>query len=325
MGLLRKVMNPELFQGSLKQAGYFEGWYFKLIDRDAKQSAAVIPGVSLADGAGAQSHAFVQVIHGADARYYAYPLSDFHADSKQFLVRVGGSEFSRDGMRLDLSGPGGAVTGELAFTGAMPFPKKPWPGIMGPFGFLPGMECYHGVVTVRHRVSGALRLGGAALDFTGGSGYVEKDWGRSFPSCWVWLQAGHFPGSDAAFLFSVARIPFAGSGFDGFFAFLYANGRLHRLATYTGARLVSLTDRGGATEAVIRSWRQVLELCARPGPGGLLRAPKNGLMDRLIEESIQATVEVRLTEDGQEVFSGSSPCAGMERFEHGRLIRGDKG
>ncbi len=320
MGLLRKVLNPELFQGSLHRHGSFEGWYFKLIDLDMATSAAVIPGVALAGGdVAGRSHAFVQVIHGADTRYYEYPLHEFHTDGKEFLVRVGGNTFSREGIRLDLDGPGGTVAGELSFTEALPFPKGPWPGIMGPFGFVPGMECYHGVVTIRHNISGALRVDGQALDFSGGTGYVEKDWGRSFPSCWVWLQAGHFPGSDAAFLFSVADIPFAGSSFTGFFAFLYLDGRLHLLATYTGAKLVSLNDRDGVTHAVIRDRRRTLELAAKPGPGGLLRAPKNGLMDRLIEESIQASVQVRLIEDGQEVFSGSSDCAGMERYEHGRL------
>ncbi|MCK7537696.1 MAG: tocopherol cyclase family protein [Marinilabiliales bacterium] len=29
-------------------------------------------------------------------------------------------------------------------------------------------------------------------DFSGGRGYIEKDWGHSFPSAYVWMQSNHF-------------------------------------------------------------------------------------------------------------------------------------
>ena len=323
MGLLRRIRNPELLQTGLRRRGCFEGWYFKLIDRPMTGSAAVIPGVSLGGrGCVEGSHAFVQVIHGGRGRYFRYPLSAFDADRREFRVGVGGSSFSCRGMLLDLDGPDGRIAGELRFYDGLPFPKTVlWPGIMGPYSFVPGMECYHGIVSIRHGISGSLIIDGETLCFDGGSGYVEKDWGRSFPSCWIWLQANHF-GRDAAFLFSVADIPFLGSSFHGFFAFLYLDGRLHRFATYTGARLVSLTERNGETAVAIQGRGMTLEVTARPGPGGLLKAPKNGLMDRMIEETIQAAVEVRLTGSKGVLFHGQSPCAGMERYRSEALLTG---
>lgn len=320
--MIRKIFNPELFQGSLRRHNYFEGWYFKLIDREMAGAIAVIPGVSLGvRGDPNGSHAFVQVITGSRTRYYSYPLASFSADGRQFHVQIGGNSFSRDGIRLELDGPDGSIAGELHFSDVLPFPKSPLsPGIMGPYGFVPGMECYHGIVNIRHMIAGSLMMDGRELCLDGGSGYVEKDWGRSFPSAWIWLQAGHF-GGDETFLFSVADIPFGTGSFKGFFAFLYSGGVLQRFATYTGAKLAELYEADGVTHAVILGRGCKLEIAARPGPRGLLKAPKNGLMDRLIEETIQAEVEVRLTgDDGVSVFRGKSPCAGMERYHHEGLL-----
>lgn len=60
--------------------------------------------------------------------------------------------------------------------------------IMGPFRFLPGMECSHGVISMGHSLEGKLDLNGKRIDFSGGTGYVETDRGRSFPSAYLWTQ-----------------------------------------------------------------------------------------------------------------------------------------
>lgn len=319
---IRTILNPALFQGDMSRRGYFEGWYFKLIDGDGKTAAAVIPGVALGGTPGSQdSHAFVQFILGQQARYFKYGLDSFRADKRRFRVSIGENEFSADGIKLCLGDGAARVEGELRFHDGLPFPTGPvWPGIMGPYGFVPGMECYHGIVSIRHGISGSLFAEGSQLNFNGGTGYIEKDWGRSFPSAWVWLQANHF--SDGpAFLFSVADIPWRRSSFVGFFAFLHLNGRLIRFATYTGACLVSLNEREGAIHAEIRQRDRVLAVTARPGLGGLLMAPKNGLMNTAIEETISATVEVRLLDGGRTVYEGVSACAGMERYNHETLLK----
>jgi hypothetical protein len=191
---------------------------------------------------------------------------------------------------------------------------------MGPFGYVPFMECYHGIVSVRHRIDGQLSVFGQTLDFSGGTGYIEKDWGSAFPSCWAWVQANHFR-DGAAFLFSVAQIPWLGRSFTGFFSFLYADGEFYRFATYTGARIIRLAGRDGGLEGVLRDGRRSLEFHAKPGPTGMLKAPKHGLMDRFIEESLSAQVHVRLADrEGATLFEGASGLGGMERFDAEKLL-----
>jgi hypothetical protein len=193
---------------------------------------------------------------------------------------------------------------------------------MGPFSYVPFMECYHGIVSLRHDLTGVLDINGAPVSFDGGTGYAEKDWGRSFPSAWVWLQANLFP-LRASFLLSVADIPSFGRSFRGFFAVLYIENKLHLFATYNGARVERLIQAGGVIEAAVLGRDERLEVRAQPGPAGLLKAPKNGLMDILIEESNDAVLFVRLTDrKGKVLFEGESPCAGMERFKPELLMRG---
>lgn len=325
MSIFSKILDPELFQGSLRRRGYFEGWYFKLRGAGGVEAAAAIPGVALGERGSQDSHAFVQFIAGGRAEYFRYPLCDFDSGRNIFRVRIGGSEFGREGVRLNLHNENCDITGKLEFSNMVPFPRTLLrPGIMGPLSFVPGMECYHGVVSLRHDISGALEVEGRRVSYDGGVGYIEKDWGRSFPRAWVWVQANGFPGG-ASFLFSAAEIPFCGGSFRGFFALLWHEGRLRLFATYTGAKLLRLAEAGGATEAAIAGRGMRLEISARPGPGGLLKAPKNGAMENVIEESLQASVSVRLTDaDGGVLFEGECASAGLERHEFARLVKRER-
>ena len=84
------VFKPELFQGSLKQKKYFEGWYFKHVSKDLDHVYSFIPGISLNPE---NPHAFIQVINGlkGETQYIEYPVSAFSFNPKYFLVQVGDS------------------------------------------------------------------------------------------------------------------------------------------------------------------------------------------------------------------------------------------
>lgn len=74
---VNKLLNPEIFQGKYKKKNYFEGWYFKIVDKDEKNSFALIPGVAF-DKEG-NSHSFVQMIDsiGYNSEYFKFSIDDF--------------------------------------------------------------------------------------------------------------------------------------------------------------------------------------------------------------------------------------------------------
>ncbi|MCB0022532.1 MAG: hypothetical protein KDD91_05820, partial [Caldilinea sp.] len=234
---LRTIWQPAAYHGFGHTAGFFEGWYFKIVDATEQHRYAIIPGIFLGKD-GVDSHSFVQTLDGASGAtcYHRYPLAAFSAAPAAFDIRVGPNRFTAQGIELNIDRPEQRLIGRLAFDGITPWPVT-WrsPGIMDWYSFVPFMECYHGVLSLDHAVRGQLIIGGAAVDFHGGRGYIEKDWGEAFPRAWIWMQTNHFGRTGVSLTASVARIPWLGTAFRGFIVGLLCDGTLYRFASYTGA------------------------------------------------------------------------------------------
>lgn len=311
------MIKQAYFQGKNKKRRYFEGWYFKCISADRKHAIAIIPGMTI-DPQG-KKHAFIQVINAVNGKtwYHHFPYSEFNARSDEFDVEIENNSFNAQGLSLNVDTAEGCIKGRLTFDTIHPFPTGPGhPGIMGPFGLLPFMECYHAIIHLYHEIKGDIELDGEILDFNGGVGYIEKDYGRSFPKTYLWLQASHFETRNASFVFSRANIPFLGIEFPGFFAyFTDFNGITQRFATYNFSRLKKweVDTEKGTCAGELEGPNGALAFTAQMASGGRLRAPVDGLMDREIVESITAKVWVRLTNNhGDVIFESASSEAGME-------------
>ena len=183
---------------------------------------------------------------------------------------------------------------------------------MGWYAFMPFMECYHGVLSMHHQIEGTLKVYDKNIDFSGGKGYMEKDWGRSFPGAWIWTQTNHF-GTDerVSVMASVADIPWLGNRFTGYISGLLLEDRLFRFATYTGAKLqVSLGEH--KVDISLKQKGLHLLLQANQAGGGELVAPIQGNMTGKVNESMQATVDVQLRENNILIYEGTGRNAGLE-------------
>ncbi len=334
------MRNPAFFRGPRLRRRYFEGWYFKCISADRKHAVALIPGIALSPEG--EKHAFIQLIDAVSGKtqYFRYAYDQFSSAKDRLFIQVGENIFQSIGVEINIDQPinemhqeaadkalvnaamaesSGSVKGNLVFSDIRTYPVTSLrPGIMGPFTFVPFMECYHAIVHLSHRIQGYLEIDGSVMDFDGGTGYIEKDYGRSFPRTYVWLQAGHFDAGDdkASFVFSRARIPFMGSEFPGFFAYLTDGRHLTaKFATYNRSELEmwQVDPEKRTCRGAMRGPDGLLEFEAAMSGGGVLRAPVNGMMDRDIIESITAAVNVKLTNKaGNIVFESQSHEAGME-------------
>ncbi|MEY3194235.1 MAG: hypothetical protein RIQ78_332 [Bacteroidota bacterium] len=312
---LRSVWYPDEFHGWGHHRRYFEGWYYKLVTADEQHAMAVIPGIAMA--ADGEKHAFIQVMDGKACRatYHRFDAADFQPARTRFDVSLGNNLFSAERINLDIPG----VSGQVRFVNTNPWPKMLGaPGIMGWYSFVPFMECNHGVVSLHHELEGSLRLqdpgSGAlrAVDFTGGKGYIEKDWGRSFPRAYVWMQSNHFDTHDRASLMaSAAHIPWLSGHFIGFISGFWLDGRLFKFATYTGARKF-LSFKQDQVELVFKSSRLELRILASQAAGTALKSPISGEMTGKIQESLQAVLQVELLENGRRIFEGNGRNAGLE-------------
>ncbi|MEL7375779.1 MAG: tocopherol cyclase family protein [Bacteroidota bacterium] len=322
------ALHPERWHGWGKRRNYFEGWYCKLVVPEKDLAYAFIPGVSLEpDGSG---HAFLQVLDGARSRvaYHRYDLDEFLPAEDRFDVQIGPHRFWDDGVEIHLSNL--HVLGK--FQHSKRWPRSPLaPGVMGWYGFVPGMECYHGLVSAHHQLSGWLEDDRGRHDLGGGIGYMEKDWGSSFPAAWVWCQSNHltnFSGR-ASLMASVARIPWRGAHFRGFLCtwmwqdelqiFTSWNNSKHEI--HFGESFVDLYFRRSERRGDPRkagsgtATKAELKIRAFPADGGNLVSPTPSGMMGKINESLKAELEVTYSVNGQIAYTGKAQWAGLEVSE----------
>lgn len=288
---IQALFHPERYHGWGKNKRYFEGWYYKVITANEKHAFAFIPGIAM-DNEG-NKQAFIQILDGKKqtADYIRFPASDFISQSNIFKTIIAGNTFELNRMQLQLQN----VKGELQFKNSVPWPND-WysPGIMGPYAFVPFMECYHGILSMDHEIQGELEIHNKKIDFTGGRGYIEKDWGRSFPSSYIWMQSNHFSEKGISFKASVAKIPWLRSSFVGFIAGLYFNNQLIQFTTYNSTKLIRCTADKKMVELVMENKNYRLKILAQRNDATELAAPISGFMDGRISESMSSSLEVKL-------------------------------
>ena len=308
-----KIFKPELFQGSLKKSSYFEGWYFKHVSKDLNYVFSFIPGISLSNDG---PHSFIQVINGitGKTKYLTYPLNKFTWKKNKLYLKIGDSVFTDTFVDLNIDNEEIKVSGRLEYSNIVRYPKTLLsPGIMGWYSFIPFMECKHGIVSVNHKVSGVLNIDKGIIDMNEGKGYIEKDWGSSFPEAWIWIQSNSFSNTDTAFTFSVARIPWMGKAFPGFISFLYFDKRFFLFSSYNKSALKEINYDGKNLSFLLKNNYSTLKVSAVKNKSGELLAPVSGKMTRRIKESIDSFITISLYDRHDTlIYNDSAQRAGLE-------------
>jgi tocopherol cyclase len=308
-----KTLHPELFQGNLSKKRYFEGWYFKHVSKDLNHVFSFIPGISITDD---DPHSFIQVINGITGitSYVTYPLNKFIWENNRLYLKIGDSVFTEKFIELNLKNEEIEVSGRLEYSNIVKYPKTLLsPGIMGWYSYIPFMECKHGIVSVNHKVTGVLNIDNDIIDMNEGKGYIEKDWGSSFPEAWIWIQSNNFNNSDTAFTFSVAKIPWMGKYFPGFISFLYFDKRFFLFSSYNNSALQEINYDGKTLSFTLKNNYSTLKATAIKNKSGELLAPVSGKMSRRIKESIDSFITIRLYDRHNNlIYNDSAQRAGLE-------------
>jgi len=288
---LKALFDSNMYHGWNKNKRYFEGWYYKLVSRDENHCFAIIPGVAMNEEG--VKHSFIQVLNGIElkASYIKFNFKDFKASDKTFNTFIGDNQFTSKFIKLNHD----KLKGELRFVNITPWPSSfNSPGIMGPFSFFPFMECYHGIVSIDHSIEGVLTIDGKAIDFSGGRGYIEKDWGHSFPKAYFWMQSNHFSEQGISVKASVAKIPWLGTSFVGFIAGVWLKDRLIQFTTYNFSKLSKSFANEKKLSLIIENGRYKLIINADRKSSTELASPIGGFMDGRINESMTDLMHVQL-------------------------------
>jgi tocopherol cyclase len=312
-----RIWSPSTYQGKARMKSYFEGWYYKLADKNEGNICAVIPGVSF-DKEGKHPHSFIQFLDdsGTLSHYFSFPVEQFRFSRSKPEFQIGNSFFSPNRIELNIDDKSNSIRGALDFQDIKPWPVTLFsPGAMGWYAFVPFMECYHGVLSFDHLIRGCLEINGKSVDFSGGRGYTEKDWGRSFPGYHVWIQTNHFDMPGTSLMVSIANVPWLRKSFDGFLIGLWHQGSLFKFATYTGAAITVFHYDREKLVIHVRSKANRLEIEVSYKKGAELKTPVLGEMQGRLSESLAAETKIKLFSlKGSEslIFEGTGRHTGLE-------------
>ncbi len=254
---------------------YFKGWYFKA--QNPRQTVALIPAMHI-DEEGQKSSS-IQIIAEHGVWNICFPYEQFSCRRNKLQVKIGENVFFDQGLTLNIKTDEITACGNLKFGPLSPIGYD----IMGPFRYVPFMECRHSVFSMTNTVSGLLSINGQAYRFDNDAGYIEGDRGRSFPEAYAWTQCNFFDESPCSIMMSVANIPL-------------------------GAKVAHI----GHGKIAISQGRFKLTATLIKKKDNPLYAPVHGGMKRLIRESISCTTHYSFEEDGKTLFDFKTDRASFE-------------
>lgn len=275
---------------------YFQGYYFKCQHQD--HALAIIPAChQTAD----EKSCSIQIITHDGSWSIPFPYTTFKMDKKGLPISIQENFFSPKQLQLNIHTDVLNIEGSLHFKELTPLHYD----IMGPFHLVPRMECYHEVISMSHLVSGDLHINNEIYHFQDDLGYIEGDRGRSFPQSYLWT---HCFFDDGSIMLSVATIPLGLIHFTGIICAIHYLGKEYRLATYLGAKVVSINQ----GNIHIRQGHDDLIITYMDHAGHSLLAPQQGQMARMIRENIQCHASYCFKRKNKVLFEFQSHQASFE-------------
>lgn len=265
----------------MKKSDKFFGWYLKL-----QKDNLIIAFIVSMHRTKTSSYAMIQVV--TDDGDYSFKF-DKYQELSPFGLNVDDSIFDENGITTNLKGDV-SISAKIKFDDF----TKIKGDIMGPFKILPRMECRHGIVSMRHKISGEVTINDTTLNFDDGMGYIECDSGRSFPSSYYWT---HGMDDDLSVMAAVAKISYLGLRFKGVICNILYKNKEYRLATYNLAK--AKLDKDSIT---IKKGKYVLQITATDREDHPLAAPTNGEMTRTIHESPSWKTRYRFVHKKEVIF-----------------------
>lgn len=313
MNKLFLIKNPDLFQGEKylnKNSNYFEGWYFK--NTNYEDGISFIPGINIGEN---QKKAFIQVITNESSYFLNYDIKDFEYSSKPFKIKIGNNIFSQQNIHIDINDDTEnlRIYGELEYSNSKNINTTFLnPNIMGPFSYVPFMECNHAILSMKNSINGTININNKEINFINNNGYIEKDWGDSFPKNYIWCQGNDFKRTNASFMLSIADIPFKMFSFKGLISVLMIDDKEYKFTTYNNTKLIEYNIKNDLINITLKKGYYYLNLKSKYNTGLKLSAPVKGKMSKEIFESITSEITVTLKEDDKIIFSDTSKNCGLE-------------
>lgn len=275
---------------------YFSGWYFKC--QSHKNTVALIVAYHQSMY---KKTCSIQVITDERAWNIHFPYKSFKKERNSFDMTIDNNLFSDQGVEINLDTDDLFIKGSLTYNNLTPLRYN----IMGPFQYIPFMQCKHDIISMKHNVNGMLYINNQKYIFENDLGYIEGDRGFSFPKQYAWTQCFF---KDGSLMLSVADIPFGLFHFTGVIGIILLNDKEYRFATYLGAKVIKKENQ----EIIIKQKDMIFKARLIKTNGHTLLAPTKGKMIRTIHESVTCLAAYSFIKGNKTILSFESNNASFE-------------
>ena len=307
-----KIYNDYLYLGNKINSNYFEGWYFKHVSKNKKYSLSFIIGISKSN----KEEVFIQVIENITNKsyYIKYDIKDFEYSNDPFYIKIKNNYFSLDKIVIDIDNKI-TIKGIINYSNLTKINKNIYsPNIMGPFAYLTNMECNHSVISLRHKLNGQININNNTINFDNGTGYIEKDYGNSFPKKYIWLEDN--TNKNSSIFFSMAHIPILKFGFTGIISILEVNKKQYRFASYYFSKVNFKKINDNKYIITVKQGLKKLIINLDYYKSNKLSSPINGNMNGVIKESLNSKCTISLYKLNKKLFEDVFTSCAAEVFNY---------
>lgn len=192
--------------------------------------------------------------------------------------------------------------GNLLLKEFHPLKKK----VMGPFSYIPFMECKHSIYSMYHDIEGVIQYNDIKYDFNNGYGYIEGDSGTNFPKKYIWYNS--LLPNHKSITVAVANIPFLFFSFTGVLGFIKIDDKEYYLCTWNNVKIKKLTD----NHLELKKGKYKLIIDTLNSSGHNLKAPVKGSMNRYIKENIAIESKYQFLYKDEVILDGTDLLASCE-------------
>ncbi len=283
---------PSSLQGNFKRNKYFEGWFQKVYSTQHKSSFIIIYGYATRNSI--DTFGFIQVLIPSKLPEIIYfSKNEVYCDPSQHIVCMGNNILTTHVIKIKTND----LLIDLYLKNNNPI--KTFKNSMGYHYFIPYLPCYHSVLNSSHYVSGKIDYMQASYSLHNESGYLEKNWGTSFPENYFWLHAVDPNNSQVSLLFSQAEIKWLGNKFIRHIGHFRFDGKEIDLRNYNKINISNLIFSDSNYEFRIISRKIQMDISIITRNKVLFKGPENGSLTRNILHHTDAIININLKEDNK--------------------------
>lgn len=285
------------FRKTSSKKPYFEGFYFKLITED-QLMLILIAGISISKSS---EYAFIQVISNKHKKnkIFKFPIEVVSNRKGNDGFLIANNQFNSKNIQVNLEDLMIDITLKR---------KVEWkrslvnPNIMGFLSFIPMVQCKHDILIIDSEIEGVLKTKNNVFRFKKGKGYIEKNWGRSFPKNYLWIHANQFSDKNTSLQFAIAKpkwFLFSPTVYIGYLMF--------DKISHIGTHRLSLTSVHQSNNSIlikIIKPRKIIQITLKLKLPVQLLSPEEGEIKSLITEYLNS--EVHLTIEKRKLFKSNT-------------------